>query len=124
MLQIALPLPLPLPLGAASQPGSKGSAGQRSHALEVVGLLDLGLALAAHGAAELLAGVGGRDGALRGPVLVGRQVDALPLQRDLGRQRRQVARRQQPRLQRPLPLRRELALLLGLGCGCVRAWSA
>ena len=47
-----------------------------------------------HGATEVLAGLGGGEGAGHGALLVRRQVHALLLQRDLGRQRRQVARRQ------------------------------
>lgn len=68
------------------------------HALQVIGLLDLGLALLLHGPAQRLARVVGGDGALERPRLVGGEVDALVLQRDLGRQGVQVSFRQKPRL--------------------------
>lgn len=87
-----------------------------SHALEVVALLDPGPALPAHGAAQRLALVGGGHSLLQVAGFGGGQVDRLLVQRDLGRQRLEVARRQEPLLLLPLPLERQAALLLGLGC--------
>mgnify|MGYP007078558932 CR=1 FL=1 len=93
----------------------------RLHSLEVVALLDFGAALFAHGTAQGLARVDGGDGLLQRARLGARKVDALLLQRDLGRQRLQVARRQQLGLLSPQPLEREAALFLGLG---YTTWSA
>ena len=87
----------------------------RLHALEVVALLDLELALLAHGLAELLAGGDGRDSPRNRAFLVAGHVNALLLQRDLGRQRLQVALGHQACLDCALALSGDTALFLGFG---------
>lgn len=62
-----------------------------SHTLKVIALLDTGLPLAPHRAPELLARRRRRHRPLGRPVLVPGQIDALVRQRDLGRQRLDVA---------------------------------
>jgi hypothetical protein len=86
------------------------------HALEEVRLLDLGTALLAHGAAQLLPLVGGLYGRPHVARLARGEVDALLLQRDLGRQRLEIARCQDLLLLLALPLEREATLFLGFGC--------
>lgn len=86
-----------------------------SHGLEVIALLDAGLALAAHGAAQLLAGGDRGDRALGGAGGVGGQVDGLALQGDLGREGLEVALGHELRLQGALALRGEAALFLRFG---------
>lgn len=75
------------------------------HGLEVVGLLDLALALLAHRLAQLLPLVRREDGVLDAVVLAAGQVDGLLLQRDLGGQGLDVSGREELGL--------ELALALG-----------
>lgn len=112
---------IPTPNGEKNTRSRQGALpnqtpGVFSHGLEVVALLDLGPPLLAHRPAQLLSLVHRLQRVLQAPALGRRQVDALFLQRDLGRQRLEVARREQPGLLLPLPLERQSPLLLGLGC--------
>lgn len=90
------------------------------HGLEVVGLLDLGLAVLAHRLAQLVS-LGRRlEVVLDVAALLSGQVDGLLRQRDLWREGLDVARGQDLCLEGLLFLGCGLALLLGLGCAfCV-----
>lgn len=85
---------------------SRSSPAVALHGLEVVGLLDLGLSLLAHGLPQLLALVRGLDVVLHAAARLARQIDRLVLQRHLWRQRLEVALGQELRLERLLPLGR------------------
>lgn len=81
------------------------------HGLEVVCLLDLGLPLLAHRRPQLLPLVHGLEGLLRRAG----QVDGLLLQRYLGRERLNVARGEDLRLEDALALGGDASLFLGFG---------
>lgn len=82
------------------------------HRLEVVGLLDLGLALLAHRLPELLALLGRVEVVLDIAALGSGQVDRLLLQGHLGRERVGVSRGQGQGFGGQLALGGELSLLL------------
>jgi hypothetical protein len=83
------------------------------HGLEVVGLLDLGLALLAHRLPELLALLGGVDVVDDVAAFGSGQVDRLLRQGHLGRERVGVSRGEEEGLGGELALGGELSLLLG-----------